>query len=103
MSRELSIQSEAVSRQLATQLADRVKHLRHEKGWSIRVLEERSGVARSTISTIENGKLPDLTTIITLALSLGVTSLEEMFGAMPPTRFAFERAAAEIRQSTVDP
>lgn len=82
----------AVSRQLATLLASRVHHLRAVRGWSLRTLYERSGVSTSTVTGIGRGGLPDMQTIVRLALAFEVTSLEEMFGAHMPTSTAFEAA-----------
>lgn len=80
----------AVSRELATLLGGRVRLLRNRKGWTVRTLEDRSGVARSLISKIESGKyLPEIPTIIALAIAFDVSSLEEMFGTLLPSESAF--------------
>lgn len=86
---------ETVSRELATLLAERVLHLRTARGWSVRTLYDRSGVSTSTQNAIKNGVLPDIPTILRLALAFGVTSLEEMFGSQLPTSAAFEIAGLQ--------
>lgn len=83
-----------VSRHLATLLASRVRLLRATKGWTIRELENRSGVPRSTITKVEGGEhMPEMKTILALAIALEVSALEEMFGTTLPSRTAFLRAS----------
>lgn len=79
-----------VSRELATLLGTRVRLLRDGKGWSVRTLDQRSGVARSMIWKIEKGQyLPELETIVALAIAFEVSSIEEMFGTTLPSETAF--------------
>ncbi|WP_420406681.1 helix-turn-helix domain-containing protein [Hoeflea sp.] len=42
---------------LNDRLAERLKQVRTEQGWSLQDLAERSGVSRSTLSRIENGEV----------------------------------------------
>lgn len=81
-----------LSRALATLLSARIKHLRTLRGWTVRTLYERSGVSTSTQNSIDRGSLPDIQTVLKLALAFDVSSLEEMFGALLPTSEAFTRA-----------
>lgn len=84
-----------LSRQLATLLATRVLQLRTQRGWSVRTLYQRSGVSTSTQNAINNGVLPEMSTIIRLALALDVDSIEGMFGADMPTSTAFAMAGLQ--------
>lgn len=55
-------------------LGRRVYELREEKGWTLEVLAEKSGLCAHTISTTERGtREPSLFTAICLADALGVT------------------------------
>jgi len=83
-----------MSRQLATLLAARVASLRSARGWSVRTLRDRSGVATSTQNSIDRGTLPDMQTILKLAIAFEVTSLEEMFGPLLPTSEVFTAVGA---------
>ena len=78
-----------LSRNLATLLSARILHLRNQRGWTMRTLYQRSGVSTSTQNTITNGILPDMSTILRLALTFGLDSIEEMFGTHMPTSTAF--------------
>jgi transcriptional regulator with XRE-family HTH domain len=84
-----------LTRQLATLLASRIQHLRTARGWSTRTLYERSGVSTSTQNEVRNGVFPDISTILRLALTFDIDSLEEMFGAHLPTSSAFEIAGLQ--------
>jgi transcriptional regulator with XRE-family HTH domain len=55
-------------------LGRRVYELREEKGWTLEVLAEKSGLCVGTISPIERGtREPSLLTAMCLADALGVT------------------------------
>ena len=54
--------------------------MRRKRGWSLRALTVRSGVAPATISDIERGAaVPETGTLLKLAASFGVT-LDELAG-----------------------
>lgn len=56
-----------------TLIAQRVRELRTEQGWSLDALAERSGVSRSNIALIESGKSsPTAVVLDKLATALGV-------------------------------
>lgn len=40
-----------------TRIAARLRGLRHDQGWSLDTLAERSGVSRATLSRLENGEV----------------------------------------------
>ena len=74
-------------------LARRLRALRGAQGWSLEALAERSGVSRSAISLIENGRSsPTATVLDKLATALGVAlaSLfeEERAAGTPPSPVA---------------
>jgi transcriptional regulator with XRE-family HTH domain len=74
-------------------LARRLRALRDAQGWSLEALAERSGVSRSAISLIENGRSsPTATVLDKLATALGVAlaSLfeEERTAGAPPSPVA---------------
>ena len=74
-------------------LARRLRALRDAQGWSLDALAERSGVSRSAISLIENGRSsPTATVLDKLATALGVTLA---------SLFEDERAAADAPPSPV--
>ena len=67
---------------LSDKLAKNVKALRLARGLSQDHLAQRSGVNRSTISTIENATAnPTLTAVVRLAETLGVT-MEELMSSL---------------------
>ena len=61
-------------------LGERVRALRRERGWTLKLLAERSGVSRAMISKLERGeKNPTLVVGARLAEGLGV-SLAQLVG-----------------------
>jgi transcriptional regulator with XRE-family HTH domain len=61
-------------------VGERVRGLRHERGWTLEVLAERSGVSRAMISKLERGeKNPTLVVAAKVAEGLGV-SLSQLVG-----------------------
>jgi transcriptional regulator with XRE-family HTH domain len=61
-------------------LGERVRGLRRERGWTIEILAERSGVSRAMISKLERGeKNPTLVVAAKVAEGLGV-SLSRLVG-----------------------
>jgi transcriptional regulator with XRE-family HTH domain len=68
---------EAVS---SGRLGERVRALRRERGWTLEMLAERSGVSRAMISKLERGeKNPTLVVAAKVAEGLGV-SLSQLVG-----------------------
>jgi transcriptional regulator with XRE-family HTH domain len=62
------------------QLGERVRALRRERGWTLELLAERSGVSRAMISKLERGeKNPTLVVAARVAEGLGV-SLSQLIG-----------------------
>ena len=62
------------------QLGERVRALRRERGWTLELLAERSGVSRAMISKLERGeKNPTLVVAARVAEGLGV-SLSQLAG-----------------------
>jgi len=62
------------------QLGERVRVLRRERGWTLELLAERSGVSRAMISKLERGeKNPTLVVAARVAEGLGV-SLSQLVG-----------------------
>jgi transcriptional regulator with XRE-family HTH domain len=61
-------------------VGERVRALRHERGWTLESLAERSGVSRAMISKLERGeKNPTLVVAAKVAEGLGV-SLSQLVG-----------------------
>ena len=59
------------------QLGERVRALRRERGWTLELLAERSGVSRAMISKLERGeKNPTLVVAARVAEGLGVSLLQ---------------------------
>lgn len=60
-------------------LGQRVRHLRREKGWTLQQAAERAGLARSTLSKIENGQMsPTYEALKKLADGLAI-SIPQLF------------------------
>ena len=58
-------------------LGERVRALRRERGWTLELLAERSGVSRAMISKLERGeKNPTLVVAARVAEGLGVSLLQ---------------------------
>lgn len=79
-------------------LAERLRHIRTQLGWSLRDLEQKSGVANSTISLIESGKRGvRMATLQKLARALGVSvayligQTDEDYGIDPTTGRRWKR------------
>lgn len=77
----------------------RVRLLRERRGLSMRELEQRSGVGRSTISSIETGQHPNpgLDILLRLQYGLGLDTLEALLGDVPSTRLMVSDPDVEPR------
>lgn len=79
-------------------LAARIRRWRDERGWNQQELADRAGVARSTLSKIENGLLsPTFEVLLKLARGFG-TALSDLVQSETPAlsgRMVIERAAAD--------
>lgn len=77
----------------------RIEQLLREKGWSIRHLEDQSGVARSTLYKLKRGEsaLPRFDTVKRLATALQVTP-DQLWGTHEQT--AITPSQLESRQRT---
>jgi transcriptional regulator with XRE-family HTH domain len=73
-------------------LGARLRELRRERSWTLEEAADRCGVARSTLSKIENDQMSptfDLLTRLTAGFELNIT---ELFVARPPALGAARRA-----------
>jgi transcriptional regulator with XRE-family HTH domain len=65
-------------------LGERVRELRRSRGWTLEVAAQRAGLARSTLSKIENGQMsPTYEALKKLAEGLGI-SVPQLF--TPPSK-----------------
>ena len=89
---------------------ERLKTARERRGWSQRMLAERSGVDSSTISRVESGETeqPDLDTRVKLCTALGIpldsvfeTGDGELIEMPPPEARLLEEAARVIHDLKV--
>lgn len=59
---------------VTTNLAERLKHLRAERGWPLDELAVRSGLSRATLSRVENGEVsPTAEALAKLCRAYGMT------------------------------
>ena len=75
-------------------LGARLRELRRERNWTLEDAADRCGVARSTLSKIENDQMSptfDLLTRLTAGFDLNIT---ELFVARPPDQGAARRAVS---------
>ena len=82
--RKLQLQTDLTSR-----LADRMKELRSDKGWSLDQLAAESGISRATLSRLENADVSPTTEVLGrlctaygLSLSRLMTMVEDSFPAL---------------------
>jgi transcriptional regulator with XRE-family HTH domain len=75
-----------MSETLTTRLAERLRQLRQEKGWSLEQLADKSGVSRATLSRMENAEVSPTTEMLgrlcsahTMSLSRLLSMVEEGF------------------------
>lgn len=71
----------ALNDTLTTRLADHLKRLRQERGWSLDQLAEASGVSRATLSRLENAEVSPTTEVLAklcVAYALTMTRLLAM-------------------------
>jgi transcriptional regulator with XRE-family HTH domain len=89
--------------EIRTELGQRVRELREQRGLSMRGLAAVVGVTSGFISQIENGQVaPSLTTLHGLATALDV-GISELFGALPRPEHATLLRAAERKAFEVAP
>jgi DNA-binding XRE family transcriptional regulator len=50
-----------------------MRELRNNRGWSLGVLSELSGVSKSTLFSVEEGHMPNLETAVRIAAALGMS------------------------------
>jgi len=67
---------------LAGQFRRRLKALRENRGWSIRQLEQETGIGHSILGRYESGSRPNptLAHLVRLQEVFGLNSMEELFG-----------------------
>jgi len=71
----------------------RLREFRHERGLSIRVLAETSGLNFNTLSLIENGKTsPSVSTLQQLAQALRIPVAAFFATNQPPTKVVYQQA-----------
>lgn len=77
-------------------LAERLKQIRMERGWSLQQLADASGVSRSTLSRIENGEVsPTAETLGSLSLAYRMTISQ----VLAPIEAAFTPLVRHSEQS----
>jgi transcriptional regulator with XRE-family HTH domain len=83
-------------------LGRRVREIRAERGWTVRVLANLTGVTSGFISQIENGQVtPSVANLVNLAKALEV-QVGELFDALPnPNHHVLRRR--ERRSYTLNP
>lgn len=76
---------------LTPRLADRLKRLRQEAGWSLDALAQRSGVSRATLSRLENAEVSPSAEVLgrlcaayRLPMSRLIQMVEQDFAALVP-------------------
>lgn len=76
---------------LTPRLADRLKRLRQEAGWSLETLAKRSGLSRATLSRMENAEvspsaeaLGKLCAAYRMPMSRLIQMVEQDFAALVP-------------------
>lgn len=67
------VKAHAIASLVMNELFDRIDRVRQKRGWSMRELSRRAGLAPSHVGHIKNGTDPKLTTILRIASALGVT------------------------------
>jgi transcriptional regulator with XRE-family HTH domain len=83
-------------------LGPRLKALRRTRGWTLEAASERTGLAKSTLSKIENGRMsPTVEVLLKLSQGFGV-DLAGLFGEAGPAAAArsLTRAGAGPRHET---
>lgn len=81
----------------AEHFADTVRQLRHASGATLQEVAQRSGLAASTLSKVENGQLsPTYETLLRLADGLGV-DIAELFASESPIDVASGRRSVTRR------
>ncbi|MEI2386407.1 XRE family transcriptional regulator [Breoghania sp. JC706] len=97
---------------LDIRIAERLKSLRSERGWSLDALSAFSGVSRATLSRLENGEVSPTTAILarlcaahSMTLSRLMLMAEETFAPLVPRaeQPEWEDAGAGFRRRSVSP
>lgn len=77
---------------VAQQIGKRVKFLREQQGWTIRELAQRAELSESNLGRLERGlQLPGMENALDLAAALGLRSVDELFGPLPPSGEVLDR------------
>ena len=84
-------------REFAQLLADRVKRLRLERGWSQREIADRSGIALATYRRFERSGRISLERLLKLAVILDAQADFDGLFAPPPARSLSELEQREAR------
>jgi transcriptional regulator with XRE-family HTH domain len=89
-----------------TVLGQRIRSLRNQRGWTLEQTSQATGLARSTLSKIENGLMsPTYDALLKLASGLAV-DISELFEAHAPAvgsgRRSINRAGSGLVHSTPD-
>ena len=81
---------------LVSVVADNIKGLRGQRGFSLSELASRAGIGKSTLSLLEAGRgNPSIETLWAIAAALGVTMAQMIESSAPPVRVL--RAGEGIR------
>lgn len=105
---DTAFQDSAVDRRIA----ERLKALRAERGWSLEALARRSGVSRATLSRLENGEVSPTANVLGrlcaahgLTLSRLMQSVEDDFAALvrPDRQPVWSDPSAGFRRRSVSP
>ena len=67
---------------IAQHLGQRVRALREDRGLTLRELAARAGIDATTLSGIERGGNPQLSSLVGLASALRLPSVELLFGSL---------------------
>jgi len=72
--------ADAAPAEVSDDLGHRLKRVRIDKGWTLKEVSERTGVARSTLSKIENGQMSPQKRILPFKARIKARSLDEFPG-----------------------
>lgn len=86
-----------------SELGRHIKQYRQQKGLTLRDLEERTGISKSTLADLEKGKkrVPELDTLVAISAEIGIPlwQIIEMAGynlELPPTTAAIVQRLASF-------
>lgn len=84
-------------------LGERVRQIRHARNWTLEEAARRAGLARSTLSKIENEQMsPSFDAVQKLARGLGI-DVPQLFRASPSDRASGRRALTRAGEGRIHP